>query len=72
MKVVKGAFVVMKEEKTVANLYMLLGDMLQEVEAPIASTSQEKITMMWHRKLGYMLEHGLKILMERNLIPRLK
>ena len=29
LKVVKGALVVMKEKKMVANLYMLLGDMLQ-------------------------------------------
>ena len=72
LKVVKGAPIVMKIEKTTANLYMFVGDMLQEVEASIASTSQEEPTMMWYRKLGHMLERGLKILVERNLIPSLK
>ena len=62
----------MKVEKTTTNLYMLLGDTLQEVEASIASTNQEEMTMIWHRKLGHMSEHGLKILAEHNLIPGLK
>ena len=39
LKVVKGSLVVLKVEKTAANLYMLLGDTLQEAEASIASTS---------------------------------
>ena len=46
MKVVKGVLVVMKVERLLQNLYMLLGDILQNVEASIASTSQEEITMM--------------------------
>ena len=69
LKVVKGALVALKIEKIAANLYMLLGDTLQEAEASIASTNQEETTMMWHRKLGHMSEYGLKILVERNLIP---
>ena len=35
LKVVKGALGVMKAEKTIANLYMFLGDMLQKTEASI-------------------------------------
>jgi len=31
---------------------MLIGDTLQEVEALVASASQEEMTMMWHKKLG--------------------
>ena len=46
LKVVKGALVVMKAEKTIANLNMLLGDTLQKVEASIASTNQKETTMM--------------------------
>ena len=72
LKVVKGALVVIKAEKIVANLYMLIGDTLQEVEALITSASQEEMTVMWHRKLGDMSECDLKILVERNLIPELK
>ena len=39
LKVVKGSLMIMKAEKMVANLYMLLGDTLQEVKASIALTS---------------------------------
>ena len=46
LKVVKGALMVMKAEKTIANLNMLLGDTLQKVEASIASTNQKETTMM--------------------------
>ena len=63
---------VVKAEKTTANLYMLLGDMLQEAEASIASTSQKETTMMWHCKLGHMSKCGLRILVEHNLILGLK
>ena len=57
MKIIKGALVVMKAEKIAANLYMLKGETQQEGEASIASTSSaEESTMMWHRKLGHMLE----------------
>jgi len=45
---------------------------LQEAEASIALASQEETTMMWHHKLGHMLECDLKILVEHNLIPELK
>ncbi|XP_015957280.3 uncharacterized protein LOC107481511 [Arachis duranensis] len=47
LKVVKGALVVIKAEKIVANLYMFIGDTLQEAEASVASASQEKMTMIW-------------------------
>jgi len=46
---------VMKVEKIIANLYMLLGDTLQEADASVI-TSQEEATMMWHCRLGHMLE----------------
>jgi len=72
LKVVKGALVVIKAEKIAANLYILIGDTLQEVEASIASVSRAEPTMMWHRKLDHMSECDLKILVERNLIPKLK
>jgi len=70
LKVIKGFVVVIKAEKIVTNLYMLIGDTLQEVEALVASTNQEETTMMWHRKLGHMSEHGLMILVKRNLISK--
>ena len=72
LKVVRGAIVVMKAEKISANLYMLMGDTLQEADASIAAAGQEETTMMWHRRLGHMSERGLKVLVEQNLLPGLK
>ncbi|KAH9699937.1 hypothetical protein KPL71_024548 [Citrus sinensis] len=42
-----------------------------EADACVASNGEES-TIMWHLKLGHMLEQGLKILSERKLLPRLK
>ena len=73
MKIVKGAFVMMKAEKIAANLYMLKGETQQEGEASTAMTSlAEESTMMWHHKLAHMSEQGLKILVEQKLLPGLK
>ncbi|KAH9647728.1 hypothetical protein KPL70_025300 [Citrus sinensis] len=71
MKIVKGELVLMKAEKIGANLFMLKGETLQEVDAYVASNGEES-TMMWHLKLGHMSEQGLKILSERKLLPGLK
>ncbi|KAH9707327.1 Integrase catalytic domain-containing protein [Citrus sinensis] len=71
MKIVKGALVLMKEEKIGANLFMLKGETLQEADACVTSNGEES-TMMWHLKLGHMSEQGLKILSERKLLPGLK
>jgi transposase InsO family protein len=62
----------MKAEKLSANLYILMGETLQEGDVSIASTSQENSTTMWHRRLGHMLERGLKVLAKRDLLPELK
>ena len=72
LKVIKGALVVMRVKKIAANIYMLVGDTLQEAEASVASASQKEMTMTWNYKLGHMSERGLKILVKRNLIPGLK
>ena len=72
LKVTKGVLVVMKTEKIVVHLYMLLGDTLQKASVSVASTSQEEMTMILHHKLGHMSECGLKILAECNLILGLK
>jgi len=53
--------VIIEAEKIATNLYILIGD-----------TLQEETTMTWHHKLGHMSECGLKILLECNLIPELK
>ena len=52
----KGNLVLIKAEKIIANLCMLLGDMLQEVYALVATTSQEEAMMIWHQRLGHMSE----------------
>ncbi|TXG68879.1 hypothetical protein EZV62_003814 [Acer yangbiense] len=68
-----GALLVMKAEKITSNLYMLKGETLQEADSCVASSNYgEESTIKWHRKLGHILERGLKILSDQNLLPRLK
>ena len=62
----------MKAQKIMADVYVLLGDTLQEANAMVASTSQEEAMLMWHRKLGYKSEQNLQIQVERNLLLGLK
>ena len=72
MKISRGALVIMKGEKIVANLYMLLGETVQEAEASVASNnSSERSAMVWHQKLGHISEQGIKVLAEKNLLPGL-
>ncbi|XP_025616567.1 uncharacterized mitochondrial protein AtMg00300-like [Arachis hypogaea] len=66
------ALEIIRMEKIAENLYMLVGDTLQEAEASVALASQEEMTMTWHHKLGHVSKRGLKILIERNLISGLK
>jgi len=72
MKIIKGALVVLKARKTVANMFVLMGETHHGAEASIAlaSPAKEK-AMMWHKKLGHMSEKGLKILSDQKLLPRL-
>ena len=49
-----------------------MGETLLEGNVSVASTSQENSTIIWHHRLGHMLERGLKVLAEPNLIPELK
>ncbi|KAL5841892.1 hypothetical protein ACOSQ3_012495 [Xanthoceras sorbifolium] len=57
MKIIRGALVLMKGEKTAANLYILKGETLQEAQASVASSnSTERFAMVWHQKLGHMSE----------------
>ena len=62
----------MKTQKIMADVYVLLEDMLQEANAIVASTSQEEVVLTWHRKLGYKSERSLQIQAERNLLLGLK
>ncbi|TYK19413.1 Gag-Pol [Cucumis melo var. makuwa] len=51
---------------------MLEGETLQEGEASVASSSSgENLSMMWQCKLGHMSKQGLKVLVEKNLLPGL-
>ncbi|KAE8715738.1 hypothetical protein F3Y22_tig00110160pilonHSYRG00308 [Hibiscus syriacus] len=70
LKMFRGALVVLKGEKIVANLYMLKGETLLEVEAFVASCSSDS-AMLWYLKLGHMSEQGMKILVEKKLLPGL-
>ncbi|KAK9169101.1 hypothetical protein Syun_001241 [Stephania yunnanensis] len=72
MKISRGALVLMKGEKVAANLYLLMGETLQEGEASVASScSSERSAMIWHQKLGHMSEQGMKILVEKKLLSGL-
>ncbi|GJX34540.1 retrovirus-related pol polyprotein from transposon TNT 1-94 [Tanacetum coccineum] len=72
MKIIKGALVLMRGEKVAANLYQLKGEIIEEAEASVASHSpSHKVAVTWHQKLGHMSEQGMKILVERKLIPGL-
>ena len=62
MKVIKGALIVIKAEKTSSKLFVLQADMLTYEDAFVASTNQEESTIKWQQKLGHRLECGLKIL----------
>ncbi|KAE8694615.1 putative pentatricopeptide repeat-containing protein [Hibiscus syriacus] len=70
MKVFHGVLVVLKGEKIAANLYMLKGETLLEAEASIASCSSDS-EMLWHQKLGHMSEQGMKVLVDKKLLPGL-
>ncbi|GKC33375.1 gag-pol polyprotein, partial [Tanacetum coccineum] len=44
----------------------------KDAEASVASHSpSHRVAVSWHQKLGHMSEHGMKILVERKLIPGL-
>ena len=60
IKIVKGVLVLMKAEKISANLIMLKGKTLQEVNACVASNGEES-TIMWHLKFSHMSKQSLKI-----------
>ncbi|KAE8705938.1 hypothetical protein F3Y22_tig00110415pilonHSYRG00197 [Hibiscus syriacus] len=70
IKVFRGALVVLKGENIVANLYMLKRETLLEAEASVASCSSDS-EMLWHQKLGHMSEQGMKVLVEKKLLPGL-
>jgi len=72
MKIVKGALMVLKARKIVANMFVLMVETHHKAEASIASASPaEEKTMIWHQKLGHMSEKGLKILYDQKLLPGL-
>ncbi|GJU04571.1 retrovirus-related pol polyprotein from transposon TNT 1-94 [Tanacetum coccineum] len=72
MKIIKGALVLMRGEKVAANLYQLKGEIIEEAEALVASYSlSHRVAVTWHQKLGHMSEQGMKILVERKLLPGL-
>ncbi|GKF41326.1 gag-pol polyprotein [Tanacetum coccineum] len=72
MKIIKGALVLIRGEKVAANLYQLKGEIIEEAEASVVSHSpSHKVAVTWHQKLRHMSKQGMKILVERKLIPGL-
>ncbi|GKE91564.1 gag-pol polyprotein [Tanacetum coccineum] len=70
---IKGALVLMKGEEVAANLYQLKGEIIEEAKASVTASHSpsHRVAISWHQKLGHMSEQGMKILMERKLIPGL-
>nr|GEW83047.1 Gag-Pol polyprotein [Tanacetum cinerariifolium] len=59
-------------EKVATNLYQLKGNIMEEAEASVASHSpSHKVAISWHQKLGHMSEQGMKILVDKKLLPGL-
>ena len=38
----------------------------------VAVAKEESTSDLWHKRLGHMTERGLKITVEKNLLPRIK
>ncbi|GJZ08373.1 gag-pol polyprotein [Tanacetum coccineum] len=50
----------------------LKGEIMEEAEASVTSHSpSHRVAITWHQKLGHMSEQGMKILVERKLLPGL-
>nr|GEU49279.1 Gag-Pol polyprotein [Tanacetum cinerariifolium] len=48
------------------------GEIMEEAEASVAShTLSHKVAFSWHQKIRHMSEHGMKILLDRKLLPGL-
>nr|CAD1817878.1 unnamed protein product [Ananas comosus var. bracteatus] len=69
IKVSKGALVVMKGIQ-VGNLYKLLGSTMTN-ETYAATENDDLPLRLWHKRLGHMSKKGMKILVEKNLIPNI-
>ena len=70
MKVSKGILVVIKAIR-IGNLYKLEGS--SEVsQVAVVSEAASDPACLWHQRLGHMSEKGLKVLMDRKLLPSIK
>nr|CAD1829379.1 unnamed protein product [Ananas comosus var. bracteatus] len=67
IKVSKGALVVMKGIR-VGNLYKLLGSTMTD-ETYAATENDDLPLRLWHRRFCHMSEKGMKVLVEKKLIP---
>ena len=65
-KVTKGAIVLARGKKT-GTLYMTLSP-----RDTIAVTKASTNASLWHRRLGYMSEKGMKMLLSKGKLPELK
>eukprot|EP00253_Pinus_taeda_P015642 PITA_15642 len=70
MKIYKGILLVMKAKK-VGNLFQLEGKTGSNHVSMMSEHDNSSIRL-WHQRLGHMSERGLKILVDRKLLPNLK
>lgn len=52
------------------SLYWLIRETV--VGDDVVASEKTNSTLTWHRCLGHMSEHGLKVLLDRNLVSSLK
>lgn len=69
LKIAKGALIVGRGELQ-GNLYWLVGDTV--IDDAIMVNNETNSVMTWYRQLRYMSKHGLKVLLNLNLLPGCK
>nr|GEW10070.1 Gag-Pol polyprotein [Tanacetum cinerariifolium] len=72
VKMHDGALVLMRGEKVAANLYQLKEEIMKKAKASVSSHSpSHRVAVSCHHKLEHMSKQGMKILVERKILPGL-
>ena len=70
LKVFKGSMMVMKGQMTTGSVYRLIWNVV--LGGAAAAVSESECTTLWHMRMSHIGEHGLKELLRRCLLDRLK
>jgi hypothetical protein len=71
MNVSKGDMVVMRGQKISDNIYKLLGNTILGGVAAVLEFEDDD-TLLWHMRLGYMSERGMRELHKKNLLAGIR